>query len=489
MANPNQEIKYTKIFINNQFVDAVSGKTFSTVNPSTGKKLADIAEGDKADVDLAVNAAKAAFVRTSPWRQMDASARGALLWKLSTLMERDANVLASLESLDNGKPFPNAMYDVQGSIKTMRYYAGLADKVGGDTIPSDGPHFTYTRKEPVGVVGQIIPWNYPLAMLSWKWGPALAAGCTIVMKPAEQTPLTALYMAALSKEAGFPDGVVNVVPGYGPTAGGAISSHPEIRKVAFTGSVEVGKIIMAAAATSNLKKVSLELGGKSPLVICEDANVDHAAMIAYMAVFENQGQCCIAATRTFVHESIYDKFVQKASELAKARKVGNPFAEGTVHGPQIDDTQYKKILGYIEVGQKEGAKLVTGGKTVGTEGYFIEPTIFANVTDDMTIAKEEIFGPVQSIIKYSSLDEAIERANNTSFGLAAGIVTNDINKALTFSHAVEAGSVWVNTYLAVVNQAPFGGYKQSGIGRELGKDSLEGYLETKSVSVRLPAKI
>lgn len=489
MANPNQEVKYTKLFINNQFVDAVSGKTFATINPSTGKKLADIAEGDKADVDLAVKAAKAAFVRSSAWRQMDASARGALLYKLSTLMERDANVLASLESLDNGKAFPNALYDVQGSIKTLRYYAGLADKVGGDTIPSDGPHFSYTRRDPVGVVGQIIPWNYPLSMLSWKWGPALAAGCTIVMKPAEQTPLTALYMAALSKEAGFPDGVVNVVSGFGPTAGGAISSHPDIRKVAFTGSVEVGKVIMAAAATSNLKKVSLELGGKSPLVICEDANIDQAAMIAYMGVFENAGQCCIAATRTFVHESIYDKFVQKAAELAKARKVANPFTAGAVQGPQIDDTQFKKILNYVEVGQKEGAKLVTGGKRVGTEGYFIEPTIFANVTDDMTIAKEEIFGPVQSIIKFSTLEEVIERANNTAFGLAAGIVTNDLNKALMFSHAVEAGSVWVNTYLAVVNQAPFGGYKQSGIGRELGKHSLEGYLETKAITVRLPSKV
>ncbi|XP_052864284.1 aldehyde dehydrogenase 1A1-like [Anopheles cruzii] len=472
MANPSQEIKYKQIFINNQFVNAVSGKTFPTVNPSTGKKLADIAEGDKADIDLAVKAAKKAFERTSAWRQMDASARGLLIWKLSELMERDADTLANLESLDNGKPFPKALYDVQGTFETLRYWAALA--------ASDGPHFSYTRREPVGVVGQIIPWNYPLAMLVWKWGPALAAGCTIVMKPAEQTPLTALYMAALSKEAGFPNGVMNIVPGYGPTAGAAISTHPEIGKVAFSGSAEIGRIIMAAAATSNLK-VSLDVFSKRPLVICEDANVEEAAKIAYKAVFEDQSQCCIAATRTFVHESIYDKFVAKAAELAKARKVGNPFTAGTVHGPQIDETQFKKILDYIEKGEKEGAKLVTGGKPVGTEGYFIEPTIFANVTDEMTIAKEEIFGPVQSIIKFRTLEEAIERANNTSFGLAAGIITNDLTKAITFNQAVEAGSVWVNMYEGIENVPVFDFYKKIRIAQELGMNALEGYLETKAV--------
>ncbi|XP_062547720.1 aldehyde dehydrogenase 1A1-like [Armigeres subalbatus] len=488
MANSTPEIKYTQIFINNEFVDAVSGKVFPTVNPSTGKKIVDIAEGDKADVDLAVEAAKAAFQRSGKWRQMDASARGKLLYKLADLMERDVQQIASLESLDNGKPYTNAVYDVHGSILCLRYCAGWADKITGETVPSDGPHLTYTRKEPFGVVGQIIPWNYPLLMLAWKWGPALAAGCTIVMKPAEQTPLTALYMCSLAKEAGFPPGVVNMVPGYGPTAGNAITMHPEIRKVAFTGSVEVGKMVMAGAA-SNLKKVSLELGGKSPLVICNDVDVNEAAQIAYAGVFENMGQCCIAATRTFVQEEIYDAFVQKASELAKGRKVGNPFSQGTQHGPQIDETQFKKILGYIETAKKEGAKLESGGVRVGEEGYFIEPTVFSNVTDDMTIAKEEIFGPVQSIIKFKTLDEAIERANATNFGLAAGIVTKSLNNALTFSNAVEAGSVWVNTYLAVAVQAPFGGYKQSGVGREMGKEGIEEYLETKTVSIRLPAKV
>nr|XP_029708580.1 retinal dehydrogenase 1-like [Aedes albopictus] len=488
MANSNPDIKYTQLFINNEFVDAVSGKVFPTVNPSTGKKIVDVAEGDKADVDLAVQAAKAAFQRSSKWRQMDASARGKLIYKLAELMERDLHQIASLESLDNGKPYMSAVYDVYGSMNCLRYYAGWTDKVCGETVPSDGPHLTYTRKEPFGVVGQIIPWNYPLLMLAWKWGPALAAGCTIVMKPAEQTPLTALYMCSLVKEAGFPPGVVNVVPGYGPTAGSAVTMHPDIRKVAFTGSVEVGKIVMAGAA-SNLKKVSLELGGKSPLVICDDVDVNEAAQIAYTGVFENMGQCCIAATRTFVQEGIYDAFVQKATELAKGRKVGNPFSQGIQHGPQIDDTQFKKILGYIETGKKEGAKLETGGVQVGDEGYFIEPTVFSNVTDEMTIAKEEIFGPVQSIIKFKTLEEAIERANATSFGLAAGIVTKNLNNALTFSNAVEAGSVWVNTYLAVSNQAPFGGYKQSGVGREMGKEGIEEYLETKTVSIKLPSKV
>ncbi|XP_058818872.1 aldehyde dehydrogenase, mitochondrial-like [Topomyia yanbarensis] len=488
MANSNPEIKCTQIFINNEFVNAVSGKTFPTINPSTGKKIADIAEGDKADVDLAVKAAKAAFDRKSTWRQMDATARAKLLYKLAELMERDLHYLASLESLDNGKPYMNAVYDVYGSMNTLRYSAGWADKINGETIPSDGPHLTYTRKEPVGVVGQIIPWNYPMLMLAWKWGPALAMGCTIVMKPAEQTPLTALYLCSLAKEAGYPPGVINMVPGYGPTAGNAITVHPDIRKIAFTGSVEVGKIIMAGAA-GTLKKVSLELGGKSPLVICDDVDVDEAAKIAYAGVFENMGQCCIAATRTFVQEGIYDAFVKKATELAQSRKVGCPFSQGTQHGPQVDETQFKKILGYIETGKKEGAKLETGGIQVGTEGYFIQPTVFSNVTDEMTIAKEEIFGPVQSIIKFKTLDEVIERANSTQFGLAAGIVTKNIDNALVFSNAVEAGSVWVNTYLAVATQAPFGGYKHSGIGREMGREGMELYLETKTVSIKLPSKV
>ncbi|XP_063217990.1 aldehyde dehydrogenase 1A1-like [Bacillus rossius redtenbacheri] len=488
MANKNVQIKFTKLFINNEFVDAVSGKTFPTINPTNGKKIIDVAEGDKADVDRAVEAASAAFSRGSPWRTMDASARGKLIYKLATLMERDAEYLANLESLDNGKAYGDSLFDINFSSDIFKYYAGWADKIHGNTCPADGPVLTMTRKEPVGVVGQIIPWNYPVLMLSWKWGPALAAGCTIVLKPAEQTPLTALHMAALVKEAGFPAGVVNVVPGYGPTAGAAVAWHPRINKVAFTGSTEVGRLIAEAAAKSNLKRVSLELGGKSPLVVFSDADLDEAVEIAHVGLFANHGQSCCAGSRTFVQEDIYDSFVRKSVAKAAARKVGDPFAEGTEQGPQVDDEMFNKVLGFIESGKKEGAKLECGGERFGKEGYFIKPTVFSNVRDDMKIAREEIFGPVQCIIKFKTLEEVIERANNTTYGLAAAIVTKDIDKALTFAQSVQAGSVWVNCYDWVVPQAPFGGYKQSGTGRELGEDSLKEYLEVKTITIKLPQK-
>jgi len=449
--------------------------------------LALVAEGDKVDVDIAVAAAKAAFKRGSVYRNLNASQRGQLLWKLADLFERDLNTLATLESLDNGKTFKKACWDVNATVATFRYYAGWCDKIHGNTIPADGSSLTFTRKEPVGVVGQIIPWNYPLLMLAWKWGPAVAAGCTIVLKPAEQTPLSALYAASLAVEAGFPPGVLNVIPGYGPTAGQAISSHPDIRKVAFTGSLEVGRLISEAAAKSNLKKVTLELGGKSPLVIMDDVDIDEAASIAHDAVFENHGQCCCAGTRTFVHEKIFDKFVIRAAELARERKVGNPFDDNTAQGPQIDDEMYQKVLKYIDYGKSQGAKLEAGGKKLGDVGYFIEPTVFSNVTDDMKIAREEIFGPVQCILKFKTLDEVIERANDTNYGLASGIVTQNLNNALTFAQAIDAGSVWVNCFNAISIQAPFGGYKESGTGRELGEEGVEAYLETKTVSIKLPS--
>jgi len=486
MANRQQPVKYTKLFINNEFVDSVSGKTFPTINPSNGDVIANISEGDKADVDKAVIAAKNAFKRGSPWRSMDASARGKLIYKLADLIERDTEILANFETIDNGKPFTDAMADIEYSVACLRYFAGYADKIHGKTIPADYGFMSMTRREPIGVVGQIIPWNYPLLMLAWKWGPALTTGCTLILKPAEQTPLSALHTAALSKEAGFPDGVINVIPGYGPTAGHAISSHPEIRKVAFTGSLEVGKIIMETAAKTNLKKVSLELGGKSPLVVFEDADLTEAAEIAYNAIFSNHGQNCCAGSRTFVQETIYDEFVKRAKELAAKRKVGDPFESGVQQGPQVDDEMFTKVLGYIESGKKDGAKLETGGKRVGTKGYFIEPTVFSNVSDDMKIAREEIFGPVQSILKFKTMDEVIERANSTNYGLASGIITKNIDNALTFARAVEAGSVWINCYDAVVPQAPFGGYKQSGHGRELGEAGLEEYLETKTITIKLP---
>uniref|UniRef100_A0A8D9ECH7 Aldehyde dehydrogenase, mitochondrial n=2 Tax=Cacopsylla melanoneura TaxID=428564 RepID=A0A8D9ECH7_9HEMI len=484
----NISVKFTKLFINNAFVDAVSGKTFPTINPATETKITDVAEADKADVDRAVEAAKSAFKRGSVWRNLDASARGKLIYKLAELIDSNVPYLASLESLDNGKPYEDSVFDLGCASDTFRYFAGWCDKIEGSTIPSDGPYFTYTRKEPVGIVGQIIPWNYPVLMLAWKWGPALAAGCPVVLKPAEQTPLTALFVANLTKEAGFPDGVINVLPGYGPTAGAAIAHHPDISKVAFTGSTEVGHSIMAAAAASNLKRVSLELGGKSPLVICADAELDMAVEVAHNAIFANHGQNCCAGSRTYVQEGIYDAFVKKAAEKAASRTVGDPFESGVQQGPQVDEEMFNKVLNYIKSGVEQGGKLEAGGKRKGDKGYFIEPTVFSNVTDDFKIAREEIFGPVQTIIKFKSLDEVIERANDTKYGLAAGIVTSNIDTANTFAHAVNAGSVWINCYDAVLPQAPFGGFKESGIGRELGKAALDEYTELKTVTTKITYK-
>lgn len=419
---------------------------------------------------------------------MDASQRGRLILKLAQLMEDNLDYMASLETLDNGKPFTSAMGDVMAAIATIRYFAGFADKVHGKTIPMDGSTFAYTRREPVGVVGQIIPWNVPLLMLSWKLGPALAMGNTVVVKPAEQTPLTALLVASYVAEAGFPPGVVNMVPGFGETAGAAISNHPDIDKVAFTGSTEVGRLILQASGLSNLKKVSLELGGKSPLIIFPDADLDLAANLAHEAVFWNQGEICCAATRAYVHADVYDKFVAKAVELAKKRVVGDPFDERCTQGAQIDGTQLDRILGYIEQGQNEGAKLRCGGRRLGTRGYFVQPTVFSDVEDDMVIAREEIFGPVQSIFKFNTMDEVIERANATSYGLAAGIITKDLNTATVVAHALEAGIIWINTYFEMGPHTPFGGYKMSGIGREMGEDGILEYTEVKTVVTRIPVK-
>ncbi|KAK9881173.1 hypothetical protein WA026_014521 [Henosepilachna vigintioctopunctata] len=478
------QIKYTKLFINNEFVEGVNKKYFATINPATGKTIVDIAEGEKEDIELAVEAAREAFRRKSEWRQLSASQRGQLINKLADLINENKEELATLESLDNGKPFQNSLAgDIPFAVSVLKYFGGLADKVHGQTLPADGEVFSLTKKEPVGVVGQIIPWNYPLAMLAWKWGPALAAGCTLVLKPAEQTPLTALFAAALSKQAGFPKGVINVIPGYGPTAGAALALHQHVDKIAFTGSTEVGKKILSYSAQSNMKNVSLELGGKSPLVIFDDADVNEAAQIAHDALFSNQGQNCCAGSRTFVQAKIYDEFVKKATELAKSRKVGDPFNETTQQGPQADQPSIDKIVDLINSGMNEGAKLQTGGKRIGDVGYFVEPTVFSDVKDNMRIAKEEIFGPVQSILKFETMEEVIERANNTDYGLAAGVITKDINRALEFAQAVRAGTVWVNTYNMVLPQTPFGGYKSSGMGRELGPDALEEYLETKTITI------
>jgi len=483
------EIKFTKIFINNEWVDSVSGKTFPTINPATGEVICQVQEGDKADVEKAVKAAKAAFKLGSEWRTMDASKRGVLLNKLADCIERDRVYLASLESLDNGKPFQDAFnIDLSLTIKCLRYYAGWADKTHGKTIPVDGSFLSYTRHEPVGVCGQIIPWNFPLLMQAWKLGPALATGNVVVMKLAEQTPLTGLAVAALVAEAGFPPGVVNIIPGYGPTAGAAIAEHMEVDKVAFTGSTEVGHIIQKAAGGSNLKKVTLELGGKSPLIVMDDADIDFAVETAHFALFFNQGQCCCAGSRLMVQEGIYDEFVKRATERAKKRIVGDPFAAGVEQGPQVDEEQFKKVLGYIQSGVAEGACLRAGGGKYGDKGYFVEPTVFSDVTDEMKICKEEIFGPVQVIQKFSTMDEVLERANNNSYGLAAAVFTKDVGNAVYMSNSLRAGTVWVNCYDVLEAQVPFGGYKMSGIGRELGEYGLEAYTEVKTVTISIPQK-
>jgi aldehyde dehydrogenase (NAD+) len=487
MSSPAENrvrISATRLLINNQWVPSKSGKTFATINPSTGDEICQVAEADAADVEIAVKAARAAFNRGA-WKTMAASERGRLLNRLADLMEQNADELARLESLDNGKPFAIALaVDVPASIGCYRYFAGWADKIHGKTIPIDGDYFCYTRHEAVGVVGQIIPWNFPLLMQAWKLAPALATGNTVVMKPAEQTPLSALRVGELIVEAGFPEGVVNMLPGYGPTAGAAIANHMDVDKVAFTGSTEVGHLIMRAAADSNLKRVTLELGGKSPNIVFADTDLDEAVEGAHFGLFFNHGQCCCAGSRVFVEEKIYDKFVEKSGVRATNRTVGDPFDPKTEQGPQVDEAQFEKVLSYIDSGKSEGAKLVCGGARVGDKGYFIQPTVFADVQDDMKIAKEEIFGPVMSIIPFKSVDEVVERANRTEYGLAAAVWTRDIKKAHSIADNVRAGTVWVNCYNVLDPRSPFGGFKQSGIGRELGEYGLQQYTEVKSVIIK-----
>src|SRR5580698_1127402 len=479
-------VSATKLLINGQWVESVSGKRFKTFNPATGDAICDVAEADAADVNLAVKAARAAFAVKSPWRRMSAAERGRLLNKLADLIEKHADELARLEALDNGKPYAVAKAaDIPLSIACYRYYAGWADKVQGKTIPIAGDYFCYTRHEPVGVVGQIIPWNFPLLMQAWKLGPALATGNTVVMKPAEQTPLSALRVGELILEAGFPEGVVNLLPGYGPTAGAAIARHMDVDKVAFTGSTEVGHLIMEAAAQTNLKRVTLELGGKSPNIVFADPDMDAAIEGAHFALFFNRGQCCCAGSRLFVEEKAYDEFVERSAARAKVRTVGNPFDAKTEQGPQVDQDQFDKVMGYIDKGKKENAKMLTGGGRVGDKGYFIEPTVFGDVTDNMTIAQEEIFGPVMSILKFKTVEEVAARANKTTYGLAAAVWTKDISKAHAIADSVRAGTVWVNCYDVFDAGAPFGGFKQSGIGRELGEYSLANYTEVKTVTVKL----
>jgi aldehyde dehydrogenase (NAD+) len=477
------QVKDQPQFIGGKWLDSVSGKTFPAINPATGGTICQVAEGDKADVDLAVKAARMAL-EPSPWKRMDAADRGRLLFKLADLIEKESNELAALESLNCGKTIRDSLGDMQGVVNTLRYYAGWADKIEGRTVPVRGNFLSYTLRQPVGVVGQIIPWNFPLLMLAWKWGPALACGNTVVMKPAEQSPLTALRAAALAQEAGFPDGVINMVPGYGETAGAALVAHPDVDKIAFTGHVDTAKIIQKTAANT-LKRVTFELGGKSPNVVFADADLEAAVAGAFHAIYFHGGQCCTAGSRLFVEEKIHPEFVARLADKAKQRRVGDPLSQETEQGPQVSQEQLDKILGYVRVGQEQGARLVAGGRRVGDKGYFVEPTIFDEVNDDMTIARDEIFGPVVGVLPFRDLDEVVRRANQTYYGLAAAIWTKDLDKAHLYAREVKAGTVWVNCYHVVDTTTPFGGFKMSGQGRENGEAALEHYTETKTVTIKL----
>jgi acyl-CoA reductase-like NAD-dependent aldehyde dehydrogenase len=480
-------IEAGRLYIGGEWQDAASGDTFETINPSTAERLTDVAAADRDDVDRAVAAARSTF-ESGAWSGMDGRARGRILYRIADGLEARADELARMEAMDNGKPVREArMIDIKESIDCFRYYAGWADKIDGEVIPVPGPYLNYTRREPMGVCGAIIPWNYPLQMAAWKVAPALACGNTMVLKPAEQTPLTALELARVAGEAGLPAGVLNVVPGFGHTAGAALVAHPDVDKIAFTGSTEVGRIIQREAAGS-LKRVSLELGGKSPNIVLADADLDAAVKGAAMAIFYNAGQACTAGSRLLVEESIRDEFVAKLLQRASGMKAGDPLDPKTRLGPLVSEEQMERVLGYVQKGKDEGAELLTGGERVevnGMRGYFLNPTIFDRVTPEMTIAKEEIFGPVLGITTFKDMDEAIHIANSSIYGLAAAVWTRDIGKAHRAAHRLRAGTVWINTYHNLDTASPFGGYKQSGYGRELGKYALDLYTQIKSVWVSL----
>jgi phenylacetaldehyde dehydrogenase len=477
-----------KMLIDGKMVGAASGKTFEVYNPATGAVIANVPEGDKADVDLAVAAARRAF-DDGRWAKVSPSEKGRMLWRLADLIERDLEELAELESIDNGKPYAVArVADLPLAVDIFRYMGGWATKISGRTIPWSlpGQFLSYTVKEPVGVVGQIIPWNFPLLMAAWKIAPALAAGCTVVLKAAEQTPMTALRLAELIVEAGFPPGVVNILTGFGETAGAALAAHPDVDKVAFTGSTEVGKLIVQAAA-GNLKKVSLELGGKSPAIVFPDADMEVAIAGTSSAIFFNMGQCCTAGSRLYAHKSVFDRLMQGVADNASKIKIGHGLDPESQIGPLVSDEQFKRVTGYLAAGRQQGAEIVTGGGRVGDVGYFVQPTVLTNTNPEMSVIREEIFGPVVCAIPFDDddLDRIARTANDTSYGLAASIWTRDIGIAHKLAKRIKAGSVWINTHNFGDPALPFGGFKQSGWGREMGYEAIELYTEVKSVAAAL----
>ena len=479
-----------KLFVNGQWTDAASGRTFETPNPATGETLANVAEGDAEDINRAVRAARKAF-DDGPWGRMTPSERGRIIWRIGDLILEHADELAQLESLDNGKPVAVARgADVPLAADLFHYMAGWATKIEGNTIDISVPYMpganfhSYTLREPLGVVGQIIPWNFPLLMAAWKLGPALTTGNCVVLKPAEQTPLTALLLAQLIAEAGIPDGVVNVVTGFGETAGAALAAHDDVDKVAFTGSTEVGKLIVQASGASNLKKLTLELGGKSPNIVFDDADAG-AVEGAANAIFFNHGQCCVAGSRLFVQEDRFDEVVNGVAEIAKGIKLGPGMESGTQMGPLVSEEQLQRVTGFLDSGREDGATTITGGGRFGDHGYFVEPTVITNTRPEMKIVREEIFGPVVVAAPFRSLDEIAAEANNSSYGLGAGIWTRDISKAHALAKKLRAGTVWINCYNVFDASLPFGGYKQSGWGREMGHQVLEAYTEVKAVTTQL----
>ncbi|PSR83803.1 hypothetical protein PHLCEN_2v5617 [Hermanssonia centrifuga] len=479
----------TGIFINGKFQDGSEGGYIDVINPTNGKVITKVSEGTAKDVDVAVEAAQKAF--DTVWGlNCPGFERGKLLYKLSELMTAHADEFAALEALDNGKTFGWARKaDIEAAIGSIRYYAGWADKIQGNTIETTKDKIAYTTHEPLGVVGQIIPWNFPLMMISWKLGPALAAGNTVILKPSEFTPLTALLMAQLTVEAGFPPGVVNIINGYGTTVGHALSHHMHVEKVAFTGSTLIGRKVLEAASKTNLKDVSLELGGKSPNIIFDDCDIEQAVNWTVHGIFWNHGQACCAGSRIFVHEKIYDEFLHRFTEKTKSLKIGDPFAADSYQGPQVSQQQYDRIMSYIDSGKEAGATVHLGGSRWGNEGYFIEPTIFTETKPDMRIVQEEIFGPVGVVIKFHDDDDVIRQANDTVYGLASAIFTKNIDRALKTSQRLRAGTTWINCANQLHAQIPFGGFKQSGIGRELGEYALQHYTAVKAVHINLGHEI